>query len=302
MAPAVLPGNGLAQHDFFYSGEYLKEWMFIVRKGKIVWSYMDNDTKGEISDSVLLSNGNILFAHQFGITLINQDKKVLWHYDAPPGTETHVALPIGTEHVLFIQNGDPAFVRVVNIKTGETKLQFNLAVGDPKNVHPQFRDAQITPAGTLLVAHHDSGKVVEYDAKGKEIWSYAMDGAWSVQRLENGNTLIGSNKKIFREVDRNGNTVWELTADELHDYQILNTQVAQRLPNGNTLVNNWINSWHMTFDPSNPPVQALEVTPDKRVVWALRSWTGDENLGPATRIQILDTPSAPEKVTFGGIQ
>ncbi len=302
MAPAVLPGTGLAQHDFFYSGEYTKQWMFIVRKGKIVWSYIDNDTKGEISDSVLLSNGNILFAHQFGITLITPDKKVLWHYDAPPGTETHIARPIGTEHVLFIQNGDPAFVRVVNIKTRQTRLQFNLPVGNPKSVHPQFRDAQITEAGTLLVGHMDNKKVAEYDASGKEVWSYAIDSPWSVQRLKNGNTLIATNKQLVREVDHNGNTVWELTPQDLPDYKILTTQVATRLPNGNTLISNWLNSWHMTLDPSNPPVQAIEVTREKKVVWALRSWTDPADLGPGTRIQLLDVPFAPENVNFGGIR
>src|ERR1035437_8610135 len=38
-APAVLPGQGLAQHDFFYAGESKDERMYIVRNGGIVWSY-----------------------------------------------------------------------------------------------------------------------------------------------------------------------------------------------------------------------------------------------------------------------
>ena len=83
-----LPGKGLAEHDFFYAGEAKTRDMFIVRKGQVVWSYHDTTGKGEISDAVLLSNGNILFAHQFGVTLISPEKKVLWHYDAPPKTET----------------------------------------------------------------------------------------------------------------------------------------------------------------------------------------------------------------------
>jgi hypothetical protein len=39
---------------------------------------------------------------------------------------------------------------------------------------------------------------------------------------------------------------------------------------------------------ANAPVQAIEVTPGKKVVWALRSWTPPADLGPATTIQILD--------------
>ena len=39
-------------------------------------------------------------------------------------------------------------------------------------------------------------------------------------------------------------------------------------------------------------VQVIEVTPDKKVVWALRDWN---NLGSATGIQLLDQPGIPEK-------
>ncbi len=69
----------------------------IVRGGKIAWSYSDPAAKGEISDAVLLSNGNVLFAHQFGITEITPDKKVVWNYDAPAGYEVHTAVSIGAE-------------------------------------------------------------------------------------------------------------------------------------------------------------------------------------------------------------
>jgi hypothetical protein len=67
LSPAILPGGGFAECDFFYAGEAKDERMFIVRKGKIVWSYKQ-PAKGEISNAVLLPNGNILFAHQFAMT------------------------------------------------------------------------------------------------------------------------------------------------------------------------------------------------------------------------------------------
>jgi hypothetical protein len=37
-------------------------------------------------------------------------------------------------------------------------------------------------------------------------------------------------------------------------------------------------------------VQVLEVSPDKKVVWALRSWSDPGDLGPASSIQLLDEP------------
>ena len=72
-------------------------------------------------------------------------------------------------------------------------------------------------------------------------------------------------------------------------------------PNGNTLVNNWFNEWSGTLDRSNPPVQAVEFTADKTIVWVLRSWEKPD-LGPATTIQILNESSAPDHVSFGEIR
>ena len=83
--PATLPGKGLAEHDFFYAGESKDRRMYIVKKGEVVWSYDDPQGKGEISDAVLLSNGNVLLAHQFAVKLVSPDKKVLCNYDAPEG-------------------------------------------------------------------------------------------------------------------------------------------------------------------------------------------------------------------------
>jgi outer membrane protein assembly factor BamB len=126
--PALaLPGKGLAQHDFLYAGESKNRRVFIVRKGEVVWSYDDPAGKGEISDAVLLSNGNVLIAHQFAVKLISPDKKILWSVDAPKGNEIHTAMPIGTEHVLYVQNGDPAMVKVVNVKSGEKIKKYKCA-------------------------------------------------------------------------------------------------------------------------------------------------------------------------------
>lgn len=299
--PAVLPGKGLAEHDFFYAGEAKEEKMFIVRQGKVVWSYT-HPGKGEISDAVRLSNGNVLFAHQFGVTEISADKQVVWNFDAPSKTEIHTAQPIGQDRLWFIQNGNPAKCVVVNKVTGKTEKEFVLPVKNPEAPHGHFRHARLTSAGTLLVAHMDLSKVCEYDLDGKELWFVEIPNPWSAVELKNGNILIVSNKKFVREVDRKGETIWEFAPADLPGYQISNLQLATRLPNGNTLVNNWFNQWAANrLTPENGPVQAVEITPEKKVVWALRSWTGETNLGPSTIIQLLDEPGIPENVKFGSI-
>ena len=290
-APATLPGDGLARHDFFYAGESKSERMYIVRGGHIAWDYT-HPGKGEISDAVLLPNGNILFAHQFGVTEISADKKVLWNYDAPPKTEIHTAQPLGANSIWFIQNGSsPKFV-VINKATGNIEHQFLLAVKDTNSVHGQFRQARMTDKGTVLVAHMSMGKVVEYDLDGKELWSVAVPGVWSAKPLANGNILAASSRKFVREINRRGETVWEWTAADAPEYKFSNIQTALRLSNGNTIINNWFNQWSDKLDATNLPVQAIEVTPDKKIVWALRSWTAPADLGPATTFQILDEISA----------
>ncbi|HTH47040.1 MAG TPA: hypothetical protein VMB21_05985 [Candidatus Limnocylindria bacterium] len=300
VVPAVLPGRGLAQHDFFYAGEGRNRRAFIVREGKVVWTYDDPAGKGEISDAILYANGNVLFAHQYAVKLVAPDHSVIWNYDAPKGCEIHTAQMIGKDHVLFVQNGDPALLRVLNIRTGETRKEFPLPVKSPKSVHGQFRHARLTPTGTLLVAHMDNSKVCEYDSDGKELWSFPATGPWGVEPLKNANVLI-TDRLGVREVTRRGDTVWTWTKAAQTDYQPLSLQLAWRLSNGNTLINSWVNEWSGPINKANAPVQAIELTPDKQVVWALRSWD-EPNLGPATTIQILDEPIVSEGVTFGDIR
>jgi hypothetical protein len=303
-APAVLPGNGLAQHDFVYSGESHDRKIFIVRGGKIVWSYEDTVGKGEISDMVMLSNGNILYAHQFGVTEITPEKKVVWNYDAPAGHEIHTAVPIGKERVLYIMNGDPEGVlRVVNIVTGAIEKELPLEVKHPVSVHAQFRHARLTAAGTLLVAHMLQDKVVEYNADGKALWSFPAIGPWSADPLANGNVLI-TDRIGVREVTRRGDTAWSWTPADAPGYKFASLQEAWRLANGDTVINNWVNEWNNNADNAPGSVQAIEVTPAKQVAWALREWNAPNALGPATSIQFLDQPgtTAMENVHFGEIR
>jgi hypothetical protein len=298
---AALPGKGLAQHDFLYAGESKNRRIFLVRHGEITWTYNDPDGKGEISDAVMLSNGNILFAHQFGVTLITPEKKVIWNYDAPAGQEVHTAMPIGKDRVLFVQNGDPALVRVVNIVTGATEKEFNIPTKMPPSTHGQIRHARLTAEGTLMIAHMDLNKVAEYDFSGKEIWSFPAKVPWGVTPLANGHVLI-TDRTSVREVTRRGDSVWTFSPSDTPAYSFASLQQAWRLPNGNTVVNNWVNEWDTQPENRVGTLQLLELTPAKQVVWVLNYWTPPADLGPATTIQFLDQPSAAEDVHFGPIR
>jgi hypothetical protein len=291
-----LPGKGMAQHPFLYCGEWQnrstsQQTMYIVKGGKVAWSYT-NPLKGELGDCTMLSNGNIVFSRQFGASEITQAKKIVWNYDGPPGTEIHTAYPIDDRRVLVMQNGNPAKLLVINKGNSEIEKELVLATRVPTGTHGQFRHIRMTVDGTFLVAHMDLGKVVEYDAEGKEIWSVAAPSAWAAVRLKNGHTLISGNQHGYvREVNSAGETVWEINKDDLPGIPLHTVQEVSRLANGNTLINNWVENVPQSDWPT--VVQLIEVTPDKKVVWALRDWT---TLGPASSTQLLDEPGIAEKM------
>jgi hypothetical protein len=151
----------------------------------------------------------------------------------------------------------------------------------------------------------DMGQAREYDETGKILWSWKTPngrGPWGIERLANGNTLATSGGGQVWEVNPAGQVVWQFTQADAPAYHFWSTQNVTRLPNGNTLFVNWFNQWQGVPDPQDWPLQAIEVTPDKKVAWALRSWAPPAALGPATTIQLLDDPSiVPEDVHFGDI-
>jgi uncharacterized protein (DUF362 family) len=298
VAPAVLPGRGVGQHPFLYAGEWdtrkpLEQSIFIVCEGKIVWQYslpIKTATGGneEFDDATLLTNGNVIFSRMSGAGMVSPDEKLLWDYPAPPGTEIHSCQSIGNDRVLIMRNGNPAQAMIINTATGKIEKEVPIPT-TVAGTHGQFRHIRMTKSGTLLVPHLGEGKVVEYDLDGKVLWSVPAQSPWQAVRLKNGNTLIAGDKNRYaREVNPKGETVWEFTPADAPDYKLGNLQTADRLANGNTVMCFWIagdkNALHW---PGT--VQVLEVTPEKKIVWALSSWKNPD-LGPATSIQLLDEP------------
>lgn len=292
-APANLPGKGLAQHTMLYIGENHNR-MSLINNGKVIWTYSTG--KGpEYDDVWMLSNGNILFSRMKYVAMITPDKKVVWRYDlnAAEGvthTEVHTCQPIGLDRVMFVVNGLPPKLMIINIKTGKVEVEHVLPAKNLQNansIHGQFRRARVTAQGTYLVSFLDMDQVVEYDKDFKEIWKYSITSPWAAIRLKNGNTLITDEKDwLTREVNANGETVWEFNAktDLPAQYQLLSApQTCTRLANGNTIFT--------SRGQRGKGPQLIEVTPDKKVVWVLNDW---KTVGDATAVQILDDPGVPE--------
>jgi len=150
----------------------------------------------------------------------------------------------------------------------------------------------MTAAGTYLLPFLKMNKVAEYDRDFNVIWTYDIPSPWAAVRLHNGNTLITDERdRLVREVGPKGETVWELKQSDLPaDIVLHNLQSADRLANGNTVIFSSTGGVKTKDFPNI--IQAVEVTPDKKVVWVLQDW---KNLGPATTAQFLDEPAMPEK-------
>jgi hypothetical protein len=290
-APA-LPGKGIAQHPMLYAGEGYNV-IFLVRDGKVIWTYSSG--RGEIDDVWLLSNGHVLFARQREVREVTPRKEVVWRYETPEGTEVHSCQPIGLDKVLLVRNGLPPKLMVIEKASGKVTVEHDLpavSLTDPKTVHPQFRRIRMTAAGTYLAPFLKMAKVIEYDQSFNPIWTYEIPTPWAAVRLHNGNTLIvDEHDRLVREVSPKGETVWEFKQADLPPEIVLhNIQTAERLANGNTVI---FSSTGGTKREDRPTIiQALEVTPDKKLVWVLQDW---KTLGPGTTAQFLDQPGIPER-------
>ena len=289
--------TSLARHDFFYAGQSKQRRMFIVKDGKVSWSYSDQLHKGEISDAVLMTDGHILVAHQYGVAEVDQQGATLWSYQAPQGTEIHTVQPIGRRHVVFVQNGRPAKAVVMAIPECRVVSEFTLPTNERGSVHGQFRNARLSSRGTLLVANMAMGCIHEFNSKGQEVDRWTGMLPWSVQEMEKtGNLLVTGRKGKLQEINRQGQTVWQMNTV---DYGVTQPQKTVRLQNGGHIVNNWYNEWNkQPMDTLHAPVQAIEVDKDGRLVWQLRAWTAPD-LGPSTTIQLLADAVNRDRLFFG---
>ena len=123
------------------------------------------------------------------------------------------------------------------------------------------------------------------------MWSVEAPSAWAAVRLKNGNTLISGNQHGYvREVNRRARSSGSSRRTTCPGFRSTRCRKCRASPTATRLINNWVGSVPQQDWPT--VVQLIEVTRDKKVVWALRDWT---TLGPASSTQLLDEPGAAEK-------
>jgi hypothetical protein len=285
--------TGIGYHDFLYAAEG-QNTLYLVRKGKVTWSWVKPD-HGEFGDISLLANGNIVFARgRVGASVMGmgQDTTPIWRFKPRDGdAQVHASQPIGLDKVLIQESGIPAQATLWNTVTDTKLWSMDIPTKEPvatTSVHGQIRHIRLLKNGHLLVAHLNLGKISEYDtATKKEIWTCPAVGPWGAVRLDNGNTLISGNDAGWvREIDNSCATKWEVTKTELPGITLKRVQECMRLKNGNTIIN-----CASATGPND--AQVVEVTPEKKVVWVLKSWAAPILKGGSST-HILDEPGLME--------
>jgi hypothetical protein len=286
-----LIGGQLQRHNFVYIGESYRR-ICVVIDGKLAWHY-DTEDSWEDDEVWVLSNGNILHAHMRYIEEISPQKEVVWRYDNPKGTEIHTCQPIGVDKVLFLENHeDVAFVKLYNKVTKKFEIDKELK-GLGNGPHGQCRRLRQTAQGTYVAGTLGSHTFFEYDKDFNLIWTHNPGPMWGGIPLKNGNYLFQrENEMVSVEINKAGEIVWQVSIAEIQDQldelapnlgKVTATQTCERLSNGNTVV-------FTRFCNAEIP-QAIEITPDKKVVWILQDW---KNLGDGVSAQFLDEPGYPE--------
>ena len=282
---------------FAASDSSKKRIAIIDKKGNVEWEYRI----GPLHDLHVLPSGNVLFQTSMTRLLEVDPKtnKVVWEYDAG-NSNGNKGRPVQVHAFQRLDNGvtmiaESGPARIIEVdSSGRLLKEIALKVDHP-HVHRDTRLARKIDNGNYLVCHEADGTVREYDSTGKVIWSYEVplfgkapkgghgleafgNQCFSVLRLKNGNTLIGTgNGHSVLEVTPEKKIVWSIHQNDLEGIQLAWVTSLQVLPSGNILIGN------CHAGPDNP--QLIEVTRDKKVIWKFHDF---ERFGNAlTNSQIL---------------
>ncbi len=211
-------------------------------------------------------HGNILIATGYANTVkeLNPAGKEIWSHSAK-----------GCWTAEKLRNGNVLIAAYSDNKVIEVNRQGKEVWSHKGNC----LSAKQLPDGNVLIADYSGSKALEVTRAGKEVWRHKTPSSCTdVQRLVNGNTLIGHLKGAI-EVSPTGKTVWSWNGQQVYS--------AQRLGNGNTLV-------------SELNEGAAEISPAGRVVWKHAA----KNLGDAYRLRngntLLTTNGKAMEVTRAG--
>jgi hypothetical protein len=298
------------KHEFFVAGWNCGGPALYDAEFQQTWQHSSSD---ELSDGWVLPDGGIVYSFSkrkeklAGVVRLGPDKKELWTYTAPNGSDNHSCQPLPHGGFLLGECAKDG-LWMVELDAEGNELKRVKVADEVKDIHHAFRAVRKTPQntylGTLMKPAQCAGKTLagghayEWDASGKLIHTFPS-GFFHAVRLSNGNTLVseggGADGRGVTEYDADGTRVWALTSDDLKAAGLRVGMVCglQRLPNGNTVVTNVKHGKHPLGLEGGEAPKAFEVTADKKVVWKVPASTSSNNMGS---IQLLDVPGNPFKM------
>lgn len=241
------------------------ETFILSAEGKQVWS-----VPFATRDGWVLPNGDVLLAANRCPDYPNGAAVLVHGADKPgvlfQGTQSEVdtVQPLPGGHVLLTESGPRPRLLEID-RNGKVIVEFPLQC-QTDNFHMQTRMARKLANGHYLVPHLIDKVVREYTKEGKVVWQVQTPNwPFTAIRLPNGNTLIDcTHGDMVIEVDRTGKTVWQLSNSDLPEALIHDACGGQRLANGNTVITSY-------GAGGVDAVKLFEVTPDKKVVWTLKT-------------------------------
>jgi hypothetical protein len=199
---------------------------------EIVWEYADVDLPTDVER---LENGNTLIADRHGHRVIEvaPDKETVWEYRNDSLLEIFGVQRLDNGNTLIVDDTPPA--RIIEVTPNEEVVwEYG---GDDVELLWTSLGQRLDDGNTLIgdnsgMLNNSSVRVIEVCHDKEIVWEYddGLVGVYTIQRLENGNTLICDqfNDRVI-EVTPAKDIVWTYGA-------IDEPGGVQRLENGNTLI------------------------------------------------------------------
>ncbi|GAA5143718.1 hypothetical protein GCM10023213_32230 [Prosthecobacter algae] len=277
--PTSVPPFGRRVLVSDYGGDKIA---IIAADGRVEWEHPAEKPQ----DVWMLANGNILFSHLRGAREVTMEKKIVWEYTSPKGTEVHGCQPLPEGSVMVVEGGTKRLVEIG--RDGKIAREIPVPV-KTKKAHDQMRGCRRTADGRYLISAKGDRAVLELSAKGDVLREIKTPGdPHEVRELPNGNLLIACGEgEALIELDREGKTVWKLGTQEVPNNPLRLISGFQRLPDGHTLVINWLGHGYLATT-----AQFFELDEQKKIV---RQFTDHARFTSINKVQMLDVTGDPAR-------
>jgi len=169
--------------------------------------------------------GHIMVCDQAGVREIDREGKEVWRYgELAVGCVSARKLTNGNVLIANPNNQQVFEVRPVGLAGGQVVWQMDGLAGP--------WDAQRLDNGNVLIAECYNNRIAEYDPKDKSLkWSATLQAnPTSVERLEDGTTLVSQNMGPMVEIDAKGSVVTKIQVQGMNEYR------GTRTASGTTLI------------------------------------------------------------------